>query len=80
VTDQVADQVTDPVKKLLDVMDDGYWTVQTMMARLSLVHRPTFRQNYLNPALAAGLIVMRYPQTPRTPKQQYQKRRPIGRA
>jgi hypothetical protein len=56
VTDQATDQATDQVKRLLAVMDDGeYWTAQDLMARLSLSHRPTFRKNYLNPALQADL-------------------------
>jgi hypothetical protein len=67
------DQVTDQVRKLLGLMDDRYWTVQELMTQLALSHRPTFRQNYLRPALEAGLIVMKYPDSPRSPKQQYRK-------
>jgi hypothetical protein len=74
-TDQVTDQATGQVKRLLAVMDDGgYWTAQDLMARLSLSHRPTFRKNYLNPALQADLLVMQYPEMPRSPKQRYRKR------
>jgi hypothetical protein len=67
------DQVTDQVRKLLGLMDDRYWTVQELMTQLALSHRPTFHQNYLRPALEAGLIVMKYPDSPRSPKQQYRK-------
>jgi Fic family protein len=74
-SDQATDQATDQVKRLLAVMDDGgYWTAQDLMARLSLSHRPTFRKNYLNPALQADLLVMQYPEMPRSPKQRYRKR------
>jgi Fic family protein len=73
-TDQATDQATDQVRQLLAVMNDRYWTVPAMMTQLGLSHKPTFRQNYLNPALAAGLIVMQYPESPRHPKQQYRKR------
>lgn len=72
-TDQARDQVTDQVKHLLAVMDDNYLSTQELMARLSLSHRPTFRKNYLNPALEAGLVVMQYPEKPRSPKQSYRK-------
>lgn len=41
------------------------------MARLGLRHKPTFRKNYLNPALAAGLVEMTEPTSPRSPTQRY---------
>ena len=73
-TDQVSDQATDQVQKLLAVMDDGYFTTHTLMERLGLSHRATFRKNYLMPALKAGLLAMKYPDRPRSPKQQYKKK------
>lgn len=71
LTDQASEQATEQVKRLLAVMDDDYLTAQELMARLSLSHRPTFRKNYLNPALKAGLVMMQYPEKPRSPKQKY---------
>ena len=68
------DQATDQVQKLLAVMDDGYFTTHTLMERLGLSHRATFRKNYLIPALEAGLLEMKYPDRPRSPKQQYRKK------
>ncbi len=72
-SDQASDQVSDQVKRLLDVMDKQYWSAQELMAQLSLSHGPTFRKNYLNPALQAGLLVMQYSDKPRSPKQRYKK-------
>ncbi len=69
------DQVSDQVRQLLTVMDDRYWSTRELMERLSLTHQPTFRKNYLNPALKAGLVVMKYPDSPRSPKQKYKKAR-----
>jgi len=40
---------------------------------LDLKHRPTFRKNYINPALEAGLIEMTIPQTPNARGQKYRK-------
>lgn len=54
-------------------MDDQYWSTKALMEHLSLTHKPTFRKNYLNPALQAGLVVMKYPDSPRSPKQKYKK-------
>ena len=70
-TDQVSDQVSDQVKSLLAVMGDQWWSRQQLMDKLGLSHRPTFRENYLNPALEAGLIEMQNPESPRSPKQKY---------
>ncbi|MFA2533640.1 Fic family protein [Pseudomonas chlororaphis] len=42
-----------------------------LMQHLQLTHRPTFRNNYLNPALAAGLIEMTDPDSPRSLVQKY---------
>ena len=42
-----------------------------LMASLELQHKPTFRNNYLHPALAAELIEMTQPDSPRSPSQKY---------
>ena len=48
---------TDPVKKLLYVFrEKPEQEIATLMAALGLSHRPTFRRNYLNPALAQGYV------------------------
>ncbi|MEM9214402.1 MAG: Fic family protein [Cyanobacteria bacterium P01_F01_bin.150] len=72
-SDQASDQVSDQVQKLLAVMGNGFSTAQSLMEQLELSHRPTFRKNYLVPALEAGLIEMKYPDKPRSPKQQYRR-------
>jgi Fic family protein len=75
-TEQATDQATDQVQKLLAAMDNQYWSAQELMNRLALSHSPTFRKNYLNPALEAGLVIMQYPDKPRSPKQRYKKADP----
>ena len=75
--DQVSDQADQSkrsmLKQLLTVMDDQYWSAKDLMACLALTRKPTFRKHYLNPALQAGLVVMKYPDSPRSPKQKYKK-------
>ncbi|MEL7333701.1 MAG: Fic family protein [Cyanobacteria bacterium J06560_2] len=71
--DQVGDQVSDQVQKLLSEMGNQYYSTQELMKKLALTRKPTFRQHYLNPALQAGLVVMKYPESPRSPKQAYRK-------
>jgi Fic family protein len=71
-TDQVSDQVSDQVKRLLSEFEKGEILAATvLMDRLGLKHLPTFRRNYLKPALAARLIQMTQPDSPNSPTQRY---------
>ncbi len=71
LTDQVSDQVTDQVMKLLLILSENKYKTVDLMKKLGLSHRPTFRKNYLEPALASEWIERTYPDSPRSPKQQY---------
>lgn len=74
-TDQVGDQVSDQVARLLLVLSPGAALKSSeLMQRLGLSHRPTFTQNYLKPALAAGMIEMTDPASPRSPAQRYRRK------
>lgn len=70
-TDQVGDQVTDQVKRLLAVVKERPATAAGLMELLGLSHRPTLRKNYLHPALEAGLVEMTQPDSPKSPTQKY---------
>lgn len=74
-TDQVGDQVSDQVKSLLACLADGPLSALDCMAKLGLSHRPTFRKNYLVPALDAGLIARSHPGKPNSRLQKYHLRR-----
>lgn len=66
------DQVSDQVKSLIRCLKPGKaLTARELMERLKLRHKPTFRKNYLNPAIEAGLIEMTEPDSPRSPTQRY---------
>lgn len=71
LTDQVSDQVTDQVVKLLNVFEGHPLSASEMMKNLGLSHRPTFRNNYLHPALDKGLIEMTIPDKPNSRLQKY---------
>jgi Fic family protein len=75
-SDQDNDQVTDQVKRLLNVLGANTLSAAELMSLLNLRHRPTFRQNYLHPALAHGLIEMTLPDAPNSRNQRY--RRTLG--
>jgi Fic family protein len=70
-TDQAGDQVTDQVSRLIKALAHNRLSAAELMEKLSLKHRPTFRANYLKPALAAGHIEMTAPDSPQSPTQKY---------
>ena len=70
-TDQVSDQVSDQVTRLLAVLGDGPKSATQLMEAVGLSHRPTFRKNYIRPALDAGLIEMTRPGSPTARTQKY---------
>jgi hypothetical protein len=70
-TDQVSDQVSDQVKLLLEAIGNSELGSADLMKALGLSHRPTFRANYLNPALEGGWLDRTQPDSPRSPTQRY---------
>jgi hypothetical protein len=54
-------QLTDQVRRILQVLLDTLLSAGELRSRLNLKHRPTFRNNYLHPALEADLIKMTFP-------------------
>ena len=76
-TDQDSDQVTvqdkTPVERILSALNDETLSATELMERLGLSHRPTFRRNYLNPALEQKLIERTIPDKPNSKNQKYRK-------
>ncbi len=73
VNDQDTDQVDDSVKRLLAAIGAETLSAAEIMKRLGLSHRPTFRKNYLDPALEANLIERTIPDKPNSSKQRYRR-------
>ena len=70
-SDQVCDQVSDQVRRLLEALGQGEKSAAELMDNLGLRHAPTFRKNYLSPALEAALVERTRPDAPRSPLQRY---------
>ena len=70
-TDQVSDQVSDQVARIIQTLASGEMSSSRLMNVLDLSHRPTFRKNYLSPALDGGWIERTQPDSPRSPTQRY---------
>jgi Fic family protein len=76
VTDQVPIRYrpgTDQVAELLEILGEKTMSAAELMAALGLSHRGSFRANYLNPALEAGLIKRTIPDKPSSSRQKYQR-------
>jgi hypothetical protein len=69
-TPQVAPQVTPQVERLLEVLV-GDMSREDLQAALGLQDRKSFRERYLKPALAEGLIEMTLPGKPNSRLQKY---------
>lgn len=75
-SDQVTVQVSDQVKKLLEVIKkDEVLSGKELMRRLKLRHRPTFRTSYLLPAIEQGLVELTVPEKPNSSQQKYRLRK-----
>ena len=59
--------VTDPVKKLLAALRNGPCSPADLRIAVGIKHRQTFRANYLNPAIRAGLICAKDGLSPHDP-------------
>ncbi|PIE53429.1 transcriptional regulator [Candidatus Fermentibacteria bacterium] len=70
VTDQVTDQVADHLMELLTVVIEEMSSAE-IMSKLGLSHKPSFRTNYINQAIAQGLLEMTIPNKPTSSKQKY---------
>ena len=69
------ENVTEYVKKLLDVMEyDTPYTLAALMELLDLKSKETIRRHYLHPALKLDLIQMTSPDKPQSRNQRYIKK------
>ena len=64
-------QSSDPVERLLILLKQGEQSSGDLREALGISHRPNFRENYLHPALAQGLIEYTLPDKPNSRLQQY---------
>lgn len=70
-TEQVPEQLTEQEKILVLIISDEQFTLKELMQKIGLKHRPTFLENYINPAIKNGFVRTLYPETPNHPRQKY---------
>jgi hypothetical protein len=66
-------QVDEQVGMILDAIGEEMISGKELMERVGLKHRPTFRNNYLLPAIEDGYIEMTIPDKPNSSKQKYRR-------
>ena len=62
-----------PAERVLAAIGNDTLSASELMERLGLSHKPTFRRNYLNPALSENLIERTIPDKPNSRSQKYRK-------
>lgn len=62
------------MQKLLDALGDDELSSIEIMQLLGLSNRPTFRKNYLHPALEHGFVEMTIPNKPNSRNQKYERK------
>ena len=71
VTGEVADEVAGEVAALLQALNNSLLSRKQIQDALGLKGQANFRERYLDPALADGLIEMTQPDSPKSPTQKY---------
>lgn len=64
-------QSDNPVLRILQCLAQGPLSSGEIRNKLGLKHRPTFRENYIHPALEQGVTEMTIPQKPNSRLQKY---------
>ena len=59
------------ISRIIDVLNFEYRSLHEIMDALGLKNRAKFSQNYIVPALNAGIIERKYPEQPNHPNQRY---------
>lgn len=59
------------VLKVIKIIGKQTLSMKEMLEKAGMKHRPTFLENYLNPAFANGYITLLFPNSPKHPRQKY---------
>ena len=62
---------TPQVEKLIQIVGHQELSIKEMLSMMELKDRKNFLEVYLNPAMRDGFVTMRYPDSPRHPRQRY---------
>ena len=69
--DETVSALSENIKQLIIAIGRGEKSVKEMMETVGLKNRPNFLEYSLTPAITEGLVKMKYPDSPRHPRQKY---------
>lgn len=69
--DETASTLSENIKRLLVAIGTYEKSVKEMMEAVGLKNRPNFLEYSLTPAITEGLVKMKFPNSPRHPRQKY---------
>ena len=65
-TDHDAKYIAEQVKKLILAIEIAELSRKEIFEKLNIKHKPTFREDYLNPSREAGFVEMTIPDKPQS--------------
>ena len=69
--DEAVSALSENIKRLIIAIGTDEKSVKEMMEAVGLKNRPNFLEYSLTPAITEGLVKMKYPNSPRHPRQKY---------
>ena len=69
-SNSTSNSTSEKILRLVRVVK-GEMSIKEIMAELGMNSRPMFLNNYLTPAIKAGLVKMTQPDSPKSPTQRY---------
>ena len=69
--DETVSTLSENIKQLIIAIGREEKSVKEMMETVGLKNRPNFLEYSLTPAITEGLVKMKYPNSPRHPRQKY---------
>ena len=69
--DETVSTLSENIKRLVVAIGTYEKSVKEMMEAVGLKNRPNFLEYSLTPAITEGLVKMKYPNSPRHPRQKY---------
>ena len=70
-SDERVSTLSENIKRLVVAIGTDEKSVKEMMEAVGLKNRPNFLEYSLTPAITEGLVKMKYPNSPRHPRQKY---------
>mgnify|MGYP004475950739 FL=1 len=69
--DETVSALSENIKRLIIAIGTDEKSVKEMMEAVGLKNRPNFLEYSLTPAITEGLVKMKFPNSPRHPRQKY---------